>query len=220
MNIVLSVTTCVGLALLIDEIKCVWFRKIAQSLLYIPHFISWVVVASIFNMLLSPQGGLINGIIEAFGGASVYFLADTKWWRICLWVISRWKEIGWGTIVYIAALSAVDMELHEAATIDGANRIQRIWHVTLPAILPTILVVFIMNIAKILNVFESVWVLQNDAVLSVADVIGTYVYRIGVTNSQYGLSTAAEQFKAVISVTLVWMTNRASKKINGEGILA
>ena len=219
-NIVLSITTCVGLALLIDEIKVVWFRKVVQSILYIPHFISWVVVASIFTMILSPQNGLVNAIVEAFGGEPIYFLADESWWRICLWVIDRWKGIGWGTIIYIAALTSVDPELHEAATIDGANRIQRIWHITLPAIAPTILVVFIMDLAKILNIFESVWVLQNSAVLGVSDVIGTYVYRIGITNAQYGLSSAAGLFKSLISVTLVTIANRASKKIRGEGILS
>ena len=219
-NIVLSITTCVGLALLIDEIKVVWFRKVVQSILYIPHFISWVVVASIFTMILSPQNGLVNAIVEAFGGEPIYFLADESWWRLCLWVIDRWKGIGWGTIIYIAALTSVDPELHEAATIDGANRIQRIWHITLPAIAPTILVVFIMDLAKILNIFESVWVLQNSAVLGVSDVIGTYVYRIGITNAQYGLSSAAGLFKSLISVTLVTIANRASKKIRGEGILS
>lgn len=219
-NIVLSITSCVGLALLIDEIKTVWFRKIVQSILYIPHFISWVVVASIFTMILSPQNGLINGIIEFFGGEPIYFLADNAWWRICLWIIERWKGIGWGTIIYIAALTAVDPELHEAATIDGANRLQRIWHITIPAIAPTILVVFIMDLAKILNIFEPVWVLQNSAVLGTSDVIGTYVYRIGITNAQYGLSSAAGLFKSVISVTLVTLANRASRKIRGEGILS
>ena len=219
-NIVLSITTCVGLALLIDEIKLVWFRKVVQSILYIPHFISWVVVASIFTMILSPQNGLINAVVETFGGEPIYFLADESWWRTCLWVIDRWKGIGWGTIIYIAALTSVDPELHEAATIDGANRVQRIWHITLPAIAPTILVVFIMDLAKILNIFESVWVLQNSAVLGVSDVIGTYVYRIGITNAQYGLSSAAGLFKSLISVTLVTLANRASKKIRGEGILS
>ena len=219
-NIVLSLTTCVGLALLIDEIKTVWFRKIVQSIIYIPHFISWVVVASIFTMILSPTSGLINGFIEKLGGEAIYFLADEKWWRPMLWIIERWKGIGWGTIVYMAALTGVDQEMHEAATIDGANRWQRVIHITVPAISPTILVVFIMDLAKVLNIFEPVWVLQNAAVLSVSDVIGTYVYRIGITNAQYGMSTAAGLFRSVISVVLVTLANRASRKIRGEGILS
>lgn len=219
-NIVLSLTTCVGLALLIDEIRTVWFRKIVQSIIYIPHFISWVVVASIFTMILSPRSGLINGIITQFGGNPIYFLADEKWWRPMLWIIERWKGIGWGTIIYMAALTNVDQEMHEAATIDGANRLQRVWNITLPAISPTILVVFIMDLAKVLNIFEPVWVLQNAAVLSVSDVIGTYVYRLGITNAQYGVSTAAGLFKSVISVILVTIANKASQKIRGEGILS
>lgn len=218
-NIILGLTTCVGLALLIDEIKTVWFRKIVQSIVYIPHFISWVVVASIFTMILSPVNGLINGIVNWFGGESIYFLVDENWWRPMLWIIERWKGIGWGTIIYMAALTNVDQEMHEAATIDGANRIQRVIHITLPAISPTILVVFVMDLAKVLNIFEPVWVLQNPAVLGVSDVIGTYVYRLGITNAQYGVSTAAGLFKSLISVVLVLTANYASKKIRGEEIL-
>lgn len=219
-NIILSLTTCVGLALLIDEIRAVWFRKIAQSVIYIPHFISWVVVASIFTMILSPTSGLVNGVIEKSGGDAIYFLADGKWWRPILWILERWKGIGWGTIIYMAALTGVDQEMHEAATIDGANRLQRVLHITIPAISPTILVVFIMDLAKVLNIFEPVWVLQNSAVLGVSDVIGTYVYRLGITNAQYGVSTAAGLFKSVISVVLVTLANRISKKVRGEGILS
>lgn len=219
-NIVLSLTTCVGLALLIDEIKVVWFRKLVQSIVYIPHFISWVVVASIFTMILSPTSGMINSIIEFFGGEPIYFLASAAWWKPVLWLLERWKGIGWGTIVYMAALTNVDQEIQEAAIIDGANRLQSVWHVTIPAISPTILVVFIMDLAKILNIFEPVWVLQNAAVLSTSDVIGTYVYRLGITNAQYGVSSAAGLFKSVISVVLVCAANKVSQKIRGEGILA
>lgn len=217
-NIVVSLTTCVGLALLIDEIKLVWFRKLVQSVVYIPHFISWVVVASIFTMILSPANGLINGLIVWLGGEPIYFLADEGWWRPMLWIIERWKGIGWGTIIYMAALTGVDQEMYEAATIDGANRIQRVLHITIPAISATILVVFVMDLAKVLNIFEPVWVLQNSAVLGVSDVIGTYVYRLGITNAQYGVSTAAGMFKSLISVVLVLAANQASKKIRGEEI--
>ncbi len=219
-NIVLSLTTCVALALLIDEIRAKWFRKTVQSVVYIPHFISWVVVASIFTMLLSPQGGLVNAFLGLFGIEPIYFLANSKWWRIMLWIIDRWKGIGWGTIVYMAALTNVDQGMLEAATIDGASRFQRVLHVTIPCISPTILVVFIMDLAKILNIFDPVWVLQNSAVLETSDVIATYVYRFGITNAQYGISTAAGLFKSVISVVLVIIANKMSKKIRGEGILA
>lgn len=218
-NLVLSLVCSVGLALLIDEIKGIRFRKVTQTVIYIPHFISWVVVASIFTMVLSPKNGIVNQIIEFFGGDPIYFLANEKWWRPVFFFINRWKETGWGTIIFIAALSGVDQEMHEAAEIDGASRLQRVLHITLPAISGTILVVFILNLAKVLNLFDSVWVLQNSMVLSVSDVIGTYVYRLGITSADYGLSTAAGLFKSVISVILVTIANKASKKINGEGIL-
>lgn len=218
-NLVLSLVCSVGLALLIDEIKGIRFRKVTQTVIYIPHFISWVVVASIFTMVLSPKNGIINQIIQFFGGDPIYFLANEKWWRPVFFFINRWKETGWGTIIFIAALSGVDQEMHEAAEIDGASRLQRVLHITLPAISGTILVVFILNLAKVLNLFDSVWVLQNSMVLSVSDVIGTYVYRLGITSADYGLSTAAGLFKSVISVILVTIANKASKKINGEGIL-
>lgn len=218
-NLVLSLVCSVGLALLIDEIKGVRFRKVTQTVIYIPHFISWVVVASIFTMVLSPKSGIVNQVIAFFGGDPIYFLANEKWWRPVFFFINRWKETGWGTIIFIAALSGVDQEMHEAAEIDGASRLQRVLHITLPAISGTILVVFILNLAKVLNLFDSVWVLQNSMVLSVSDVIGTYVYRLGITSADYGLSTAAGLFKSVISVILVTVANKASKKINGEGIL-
>lgn len=218
-NLVLSIVFSVGLALLIDEIKPVKFKKLTQTVIYIPHFISWVVVASIFTMFLSPKNGIVNEIIKLFGGDPIYFLTKEQWWRPVFYIINRWKETGWGTIIFIAALAGVDMEQHEAARIDGAGHIQRVLYITLPSIAGTILVVFILNLAKVLNLFDSVWVLQNSMVLSVSDVIGTYVYRLGITSADYGLSTAAGLFKSVVSVVLVTLANKLSKKVNGEGIL-
>ncbi len=218
-NLVLSIVCCVGLALFIDEIKSVKFRKVAQTVIYIPHFISWVVVASIFTMFLSPKNGIVNAVIQLFGGEPIYFLANDKWWRPMFYVINRWKETGWGTIIFIAALAGVDQEMHEAAKIDGANRLQRVIFITLPAISGTILTVFILNLAKVLNLFDSVWVLQNSMVLGVSDVIETYVYRMGITSADYGMSTAAGLFKSVVSVLLVTIANKISKKVKGEGVL-
>ena len=209
----------IGLALLLDELKGKWFRKIVQTTVYIPHFMSWVVVASIFTMILSPRSGFVNSIIKALGGKSIYFLANKDWWRPCLYLISFWKEVSWGAIIYVSALSGVDMEQHEAATVDGANRLQRVLHVTLPGISGTIMVVFILNLAKILNLFDPVWVLQNYMVIKVSDVIETYVYRMGISGSQYGISTAAGLFKSVISVMFVILGNRLSKALTGEKVI-
>ncbi len=218
-KLIISTLSSITLALLLDEIHNKWFKKAAQTIVYIPHFMSWVVVASIFTMFLSPKNGLINGVIEAFGGESIYFLANEKWWRPVFYIISTWKEVGWGTIIYMAALSGVDMEQHEAAIIDGATRLQRVWHITIPAISTTIVTVFILNLAKVLNLFDPVWVLQNSMVVNISDVLETYVYRMGISGSQYGLSTAAGLFKSVVSVLLVSIGNRVSKKVTGEEVL-
>ena len=219
LKMILTLLTSIGLALLLDEIPSLGFRKLAQTVVYIPHFISWVVVAAIFTMILSPTTGIINAIIEELGGTAIYFLANEKWWRPIFYIINIWKETGWGTIIFVAALAGVDQELHEAARIDGANRIQRVVHITLPAIAGTILVVFILNLAKVLNLFEPVWVLQNSMVIAVSDVLETYVYRMGITSADYGLSTAAGLFKSVISVILVIIANKASKAISGEEVI-
>ncbi len=218
-KLVIGLGCSVGLALLIDEIRPKRFRKLTQTIMYIPHFISWVVVASIFTIFLSPKDGFVNQLIQAFGGESIYFLANEKWWRPVFYIVNIWKETGWGTIIFIAALAGVDQEMHEAAKIDGAGHLQRVWYITLPAISLTILTVFILNLAKVLNLFDSVWVLQNSSVLGVSDVIGTYVYRLGIQSADYGLSTAAGLFKSIISVVLITIANKISRRIKGEGIL-
>ena len=218
-KLILSTVGSVVLALLMDELRKGWFKKTAQTIVYIPHFMSWVVVASIFTMFLSPKNGLINGVIEAFGGTPIYFMADERWWRPWFYIISVWKEIGWGTIIYMAALSGVDMGQHEAAILDGATRLQRVRYVTLPAISGTIITVFILNLAKVLNLFDPVWVLQNSMVINTSEVLETYVYRMGISGSQYGLSTAAGLFKSVISIVLVNLGNKLSAKVTGEEVL-
>lgn len=218
-KLVLGMVFSVGLALLIDEVRSVGFRKLTQTVVYIPHFISWVVVASIFTLFLSPQSGMVNALITATGNEPIYFLASDSWWRVVFYLLNIWKETGWGTIIYIAALAGVDQEMYEAATIDGAGHLQRVLHISLPAISVTILTVFILNLAKVLNLFDPVFVLQNDSVIKSSDVIGTYVYRLGITSADYGVSTAAGLFKSAISLALITVANKVSKKIKGEGIL-
>lgn len=218
-KLVLGMVFSVGLALLIDEIRSVGFRKVTQTVVYIPHFISWVVVASIFTLFLSPQSGMVNAIITSLGHEPIYFLASDNWWRVVFYLLNIWKETGWGTIIYIAALAGVDQEMYEAAAIDGATHWQRVRHVSLPAISVTILTVFILNLAKVLNLFDPVFVLQNDSVIKSSDVIGTYVYRMGIVSADYGVSTASGLFKSVISVALITVANKINKKIKGEGIL-
>lgn len=218
-NLVLGMFFSVLFALLLNEVNNIRFKKVSQTVLYLPHFLSWVVVASIFTMVLSPQGGIVNALLVKLGKEPIYFLVSEKWWTPIYLFINRWKETGWGTIIFIAAIMGIDMSMYEAAAIDGAGKLKQVWYITLPAIQNTILVVFILNLAKVLNVFESVLVLYNPMVYGVADVIGTYNYRAGLLNQDYGVATAVGLFKSVVSLILVIAANRISKRINGKGIL-
>ena len=219
LNLAWGMVLTIAFALLLNEIRTGVFKKVVQTVAYLPHFLSWVVVASIFTMILSPETGVVNAIIEKLGGKSVYFLISDKWWRSIFVGISRWKDTGWGTIIYLAALSNIDPQLYESASIDGASRLKQTWYITLPGLRTTILIVLIMKLSHILNIFIAVFVLYNPLVYSVADVIGTYTYRVGLVHADYDYSTAVGLFKSLISMVLVLMANRASKQIQGESIL-
>jgi putative aldouronate transport system permease protein len=218
-NLVLGMLVSIIFALLLNELYNKYFKSFVQTVLYLPHFISWVVTASIFYLILSPTDGFINQILGFFGIEPIYFMIEEKWWTPIYYFINRWKETGWGTIIYLAALSGINPELYEAAVIDGAGRLKQTWYVTIPGIMSTILVVFILNLAKVMNIFESVFVLQNPMVLNVSEVIRTYNYKVGLLQSDYGYSTAVGLFNSVISMVLVIIADKASQKIKGSGIL-
>jgi putative aldouronate transport system permease protein len=218
-NLILSTIITVIFALLMNELYNKLFKSFVQTVLYLPHFISWVVTASIFYLILSPDNGFINQVLGTFGIEPKYFLIEEKWWTPIYYFINRWKDTGWGTIIYLAALSGINTELYEAAAMDGAGRLKQTWYVTIPGILNTILVVFILNLAKIMNLFESVFVMQNPMVLSVSEVIKTYNYKVGLQQSDYGYSTAVGLFNSLIAMVLVLTADKVSKKIKGSGIL-
>lgn len=218
-NLVLGMITAIIIALLLNELRQQRFKKFVQTVIYLPHFLSWIVVASIFTIILSPQGGAINIVLEKLGFESIYFLADNKWWTPVYLFIVRWKETGWATIIYLAALTGISPELYEAAKIDGAGRFQQVLYITLPSLLVTILIVFVLNLAKVMNLFESVFVLQNDMVLNNAEVISTYVFKVGIRQADYGYSTAVGLFKSLVSLVFVLAGNWGSKKVKGEPLL-
>lgn len=218
-NLILGTITAIIIALLLNELRQKSFKKFVQTVIYLPHFLSWIVVASIFTIILSPQGGAINLILEQFGFEPIYFLADNKWWTPVYLFIVRWKETGWATIIYLAALTGISPELYEAAMIDGAGRLKQVLYITLPSLLVTILIVFVLNLAKVMNLFESVFVLQNDMVLNKAEVISTYVFKVGIRQADYGYSTAVGLFKSLVSFIFVLAGNWGSKKIKGEALL-
>jgi putative aldouronate transport system permease protein len=207
------------LAVLLNEVKSSSFKRINQSVLYLPHFISWVVLAGIFIQMLSPSTGIVNVILKSIGIKPIYFMASKFWWPIMFVVSGIWQGIGWGSIIYLAAISAIDPELYEAARIDGASKVQQIWHITLPGIKATIAIMLILRMGGMMDVgFEHIYNLQNSAVYDVADVISTYVYRVGIQGAQYSYTTAIGLFQSVISLILVVSTNKITRMM-GENSL-
>lgn len=207
------------LAIFLNEVKSGWFKKISQSIMYLPHFMSWVVLGGILINLLSPSSGVVNGVIRMLGGEPIYFMGRKDWWPVMFIISGIWQGAGWGTIVYLAAITGIDQELYEAAYIDGAGKLKRIWHITLPCLRNTIVVMLILRMGSMMDVgFEQVYVLMNNAVLDVADVISTYVYRVGIEGAQYSYTTAIGLFQSVVNCILVFSTNKIAKRINGEGL--
>lgn len=227
MKLIITTFTAVIVSVFLNEMGNLFAKKTLQTIIYLPHFMSWAVVASIFSLFLSPSStGLVNGILRDWGilsedAKNIYFLADPKMWRPIFYIINIWKETGWGTIIFLATLAGINPELYEAADIDGASRMQKIRFVTMPALANTIITVLILNLAKVMNMFESVFVLYNNAVYSVSDVISTYIYRqtFAIALPNYGYSTAVGLFKALVGCFLVLVCNWASKKTRGRGIV-
>ncbi len=219
-NLVIATILTVIIALLLNELVSRRGRSFIQTVTYLPHFMSWVVVASIFTIILSPQDGLINNMMKAFGAKeSVYFLANDDWWTPVFLFIYRWKETGWGTIIYLAALTTINPELYEAAEVDGAGKFKQALLITLPALTTTILIVFILNLGKVLNIFESVFVLYNPMVYDTSDVLTTFAYRAGFQEGNYGLGTAIDLFKSFFGLFLVLGTDAINRRIRGSSVL-
>lgn len=207
------------LALLLNEVKHKLFKKTVQTITYLPHFISIVVIAGMVTNFLSPSTGIVNTIIAWLGFEKIYFLIDPKYFRGIFTGMNIWKNAGFGAIVYIAALSGIDQELYEAAKIDGASRLKQTLHVTLPGILPTITIMLILRIGAMLNVgFESIILLYQPATYSTADVISTYVYRLGLEEARYDFATAVGLFNSVVSLVLVSIANFTSKKLSDTSL--
>lgn len=206
-------------SILLFEVRNLFFKRSIQTVIYLPHFISWVIMGGLIINLLSINGGVINEVIRKFGGESVGFLTDESYFRSVLVGSMIWKEFGWNTIIYMAALAGVNPSLYEAAVVDGASRLRRIWHITLPSIRSTIIILFILRIGSMMEAgFEQIFVLYHPGVYRVADIIDTYVYRIGLTEGKYSLSTAVGLFKSVINFVLLIVANRLARRFGERGI--
>lgn len=213
-SLLIGFPSSILLALLLNEVRCKWFKKTIQTLTYLPHFISLVVVMSLVSIFCYSDG-LFNDIIAMFGGERVGLLTKPELY-LPIYVLSGiWKEIGWSSIIYLAALSAVDVQLYEAAKLDGAGRLKQCIHVTIPGIMPTIVIRFIMNVGHLMSVgYEKTLLLYNPGIYETSDIISTYVYRLGMESQikQYGLSASVDLFNSIVAIILVVMANKFSRK--------
>jgi ABC-type polysaccharide transport system, permease component len=218
-NIVFFFPLPIIISLMLNEVTNQRYKKLIQTTVYIPHFISWIVVVGITQTLLSNDTGVVNEITRMLGGDTVNFLTSKGWFRPLITMQVIWKETGWGTIIFLAALAGVNVELYEAAFMDGANRWQQLWNVTFPAIKSTIIVMLILRMGSFLDSgFEQIWLMQNSLNRDVSEVFDTYVYTNGLINGQFSYSTAVGFFKSIISLILVLATNFLAKKVGEEGV--
>lgn len=206
-------------ALLLNEVRNGKLRGVIQSAIYLPHFLSWVVIAGVFIALLSPTDGAVNQVQQAMGFGTTNYLTNTGTIRWVLVISEIWRSAGWDSLLYLAAIFAIDPALYEAAEMDGASRWQKIWHVTIPGIIPTIATLFILNMGMFLSAdLNQVINFQNDVNASAIDILDTYVYRMGLSTGEYALATAAGLFKAVIGMILVVTSHLVSKRLTGKGV--
>ena len=201
------------LALLFNELKAGKFKKLTQTISYLPHFISTVIIVGMFTTFLQPETGLINNIIARFGGKRIYFLAEPRYFRSLYIIMDIWRSVGWGSIIYLAALSNVEMELYEACIIDGGGYWRQLWHITLPGIAPTVVIMLILRIGQLMTVgYESIILMYSPSTYITGDVISTYVYRVGLQDANYSFSSAVGMFNSVISLILLVFANTISKR--------
>lgn len=207
------------LCLLLNEVRNIHFKKTMQTITYLPHFISWVVLAGIVIEVLSPSRGFVNYFLQLLGFKPVFFVADVHWFRPVLVASSIWREVGWQSIIYLGAVTSIDPELYDVAELDGAGRLRRIWNITIPSIIPIIVIMFIFATGSIINDdFDQIYNLLNAKVLSVGDVISTYTFAEGLQKMNYSYATAVGLFKNIIALVLVTFTNFLVRKLGGSSL--
>lgn len=217
-NILFGFPAPILLALLLNEVRVDWYKRLVQTVTYLPHFISLVVICGIL-LDFTKSDGLINDIIAAFGGERIVFMQQTRWFRTIYVASGIWQEVGWGSIIYLSAIAGISQEQYEAAKIDGANRWQETVHVTLPGIASTIVVLLILRVGRIMSLgYEKVLLLYNEGIYETSDIISTYVYRRGIQNAEYSFSSAVDLFNSVINMSMLLLVNYISNKVNDSGL--
>lgn len=219
MNLFLFFPAPILLALLLNEVRQAWFRKIVQTVVYIPHFLSWVIVVSITILLFSVQEGGVNKLLMEWGFDPIQLLTDRGYFRYVYVFQSIWKEAGWSAVIFFAALASIDPTLYEATVVDGASRWRQMWHITLPGLRTTIIILFILRVGYLMDTgFEHILLMQNPTNLQVSDVFDTFVYRTGIVQGDFSYTTAVGLFKSVIGLCLIIGANRIAKKVGEEGV--
>jgi putative aldouronate transport system permease protein len=219
MKIILFFPLPILFALMVNELRSAVLRKFVQATAYLPHFLSWVVIAGVWIAFLSPSTGGANKLRGLLGLKALDFMTDKGSIRWVLFASETWRSLGWDSIIYLAALMRISPSLYESAEMDGAGPLRKTWSITLPELAPTMITVFILNLGFFMNAgFDQVFNMMNDSVISVVDILDTYVYRIGLLNMQYSFSTAASLFKGAIGLLLILGTHAASKRVSGKGL--
>ncbi len=219
LDLVIGFPAPIIFALILNELCFKRFKKVVQTIAYMPHFLSWVIIYGLALQLFAPSTGFINMILNNLGMESVPFLNESRHWVATYAGLGVWQNFGWGSIVYLAAIAGISPELYEAASVDGAGRFKKMWHITLPGIKPTIVVLLVMNLGNILGSnFDRPFALQNNLVMDVANVISTYVYKVGIKGLQFSLTTAVGLFQSVVGVFFLLMANWIARKLGERGI--
>ncbi len=219
LSLVIGFPIPIILAIMVNEMKSKRRKHLFQTVSYAPHFISTVVVCGMITMFLSPSSGIINSIIQGLGGEPIFFMQEGEMFKWIYVISGIWESTGWGAIIYFAALSGVDQSLLEAAQVDGASRLQRIWHIIIPVLVPTMITLFILRCGQLLNVgHEKVFLLQNDVTLDYSEVISTFVYKVGLVQNDFSFSTATGLFNSVVNSTILIVANKLAKKFNGNSL--
>jgi putative aldouronate transport system permease protein len=219
LDLIMGFPAPIILAILLNELVYKGYKKFTQTIVYLPHFLSWIIIAGIANQLFAPSGGVVNIMLGRIGIGPIDFLMNKGNWIGTYIGLGVWKEMGWGTIIYLAAITGINPELYEAAEVDGAGRLRKIWNVTLPSIRPTIVVLLIMNLGRILgSEFDRPYAMVNPTVMQVADVISTMVYRVGIRSFQFSLTAAIGLFQSIVCVVFLILANSIAKKSGERGI--
>lgn len=218
LGLVLGFPLPIILALFLNEIRAKNFKKVIQTIIYLPHFISWVIVGGMMYQLFA-SSGLINSVITRLGAQPIPFLSTNGWWIFTYFVVGIWKNLGWNTIIYLSAMTGIDQEIYEAARVDGCSRFRMMISITVPCIMETVVIMLILAIGGLASIgFEQPYVMQNSVVMDVADVVSTYVYRVGLQQGKFSIGTAVGLAQSVINFVLVMSANAISKKVSGKGI--